>query len=203
MSRRAARAARFPYTTLFRSGLTITGASSSVSDYYQLTTLQPQLDYAFTQYGRYEITMSGWVEDVYGNRYDGGGTYEVIAADRKSTRLNSSHVYTSYAVVRLNEPAGRQGCPLSLHDALPIWADHHRRVVERLRLLPAHDAAAAAGLRVHAVRPLRDHDERLGRRRVRESIRRRRDVRGDRRRSEEHTSELQSRLHLVCRRSLE
>ena len=63
-----------------RTGETITGSSSSVSDYYQLTTLQPQLDYAFTQYGRYEITMSGFVEDVYGNRYDGGGTYEVIAA---------------------------------------------------------------------------------------------------------------------------
>src|SRR5690554_233260 len=40
--------------------------------------------------------------------------------DRKSTRLNSSHVRISYAVFCLNAPATTAIYTLSLHDALPI-----------------------------------------------------------------------------------
>src|SRR5690349_8901899 len=40
--------------------------------------------------------------------------------DRKSTRLNSSHVEISYAVFCLNDPASTAIYTLSLHDALPI-----------------------------------------------------------------------------------
>src|SRR5262245_34067612 len=40
--------------------------------------------------------------------------------DRKSTRLNSSHLGISYAVFCLNEPLPPQIYALSLHDALPI-----------------------------------------------------------------------------------
>src|SRR5690606_2590937 len=40
--------------------------------------------------------------------------------DRKSTRLNSSHVKISYAVFCLNDPATTENYTLSLHDALPI-----------------------------------------------------------------------------------
>src|SRR5690349_8700172 len=40
--------------------------------------------------------------------------------DRKSTRLNSSHVEISYAVFCLNHPATSELYTLSLHDALPI-----------------------------------------------------------------------------------
>lgn len=63
-----------------RTGESIGGASSSVSDYYQLTTLDPRFEYTFTRYGRHVVTMSGWIEDAWGNRYEGGGTYEVFAA---------------------------------------------------------------------------------------------------------------------------
>src|SRR3989304_4028967 len=41
--------------------------------------------------------------------------------DRKSTRLNSSHGYISYAVFFFNDTATTEIYPLSLHDALPIW----------------------------------------------------------------------------------
>src|SRR5690606_35543053 len=41
--------------------------------------------------------------------------------DRKSTRLNSSHVKTSYAVFCLNCCRARRAPLLSLHDALPIY----------------------------------------------------------------------------------
>src|SRR3989304_5049318 len=40
--------------------------------------------------------------------------------DRKSTRLNSSHGYISYAVFFFNDTATTEIYTLSLHDALPI-----------------------------------------------------------------------------------
>src|ERR1041385_3265809 len=42
--------------------------------------------------------------------------------DRKSTRLNSSHGYISYAVFFFNDTATTEIYPLSLHDALPIYS---------------------------------------------------------------------------------
>src|SRR3990172_5215393 len=41
-------------------------------------------------------------------------------ADRKSTRLNSSHGYISYAFFFFNDPATPEIPSLSLHAALPI-----------------------------------------------------------------------------------
>src|SRR3954465_6687205 len=43
-------------------------------------------------------------------------------ADRKSTRLNSSHTIISYAVFFFNDTAPTEIYTLSLHDALPILA---------------------------------------------------------------------------------
>src|SRR5262245_52234081 len=40
--------------------------------------------------------------------------------DRKSTRLNSSHLGISYAVFCLKQTSGSKYTTLSLHDALPI-----------------------------------------------------------------------------------
>src|SRR3990172_6046506 len=87
-------------------------------------------------------------------------------SDRKSTRLNSSHGYISYAVFFFNDTATTEIYPLSLHDALPISLG--ALLVYRLGTyipLPGIDPTA--------------WDQIF--------------------RSEEHTSELQSRLHLVCR----
>src|SRR3990172_8385591 len=44
-----------------------------------------------------------------------------VQADRKSTRLNSSHGYISYSLFFFNDPATTEIYPLSLHDALPIF----------------------------------------------------------------------------------
>src|SRR3990172_2132315 len=85
--------------------------------------------------------------------------------DRKSTRLNSSHGYISYALFFFNDTATTEIYTLSLHDALPIFPQPFVRLV-------------AQGPRVlqDSARPRIVAEER----------------------SEEHTSELQSRLHLVC-----
>src|SRR3990172_3652218 len=86
--------------------------------------------------------------------------------DRKSTRLNSSHGYISYAVFFFNDTATTEIYPLSLHDALPISSSLGR-------LGSWISTAKWPSASVNAVTlPSR---------------------------SEEHTSELQSRLHLVCR----
>lgn len=59
----------------------IFGAQSPV-DIYRLTTLNPVFrSYVFTQYGQYEISMTGGLEDIWGNRYEGGGTYRVLIAE--------------------------------------------------------------------------------------------------------------------------
>src|SRR3990172_2081013 len=86
--------------------------------------------------------------------------------DRKSTRLNSSHGYISYAVFFFKDPAPPKISPLPLHDALPIF-------------LPAL-TASADNARSTPTSPFRLPSACATR-------------------SEEHTSELQSRLHLVCR----
>src|SRR3990172_2113432 len=85
--------------------------------------------------------------------------------DRKSTRLNSSHGYISYALFFFNDTATTEIYTLSLHDALPISdAGGWKNYVFVDHTPPALSIAA----------PAEDS------------------------RSEEHTSELQSRLHLVC-----
>src|SRR3989338_5241099 len=86
--------------------------------------------------------------------------------DRKSTRLNSSHSSTSYAVFFFNDPATTEISPLSLHDALPISSR-------------PKEFQGPKG-----PEPTRYGDW---------------ETKGIASRSEEHTSELQSQFHLVCR----
>ncbi len=57
------------------------GGQSEV-DVYRLTTLNPLFtNYVFSQYGEYSINLTGNLEDVWGNRYEGGGTYTVLIAE--------------------------------------------------------------------------------------------------------------------------
>jgi hypothetical protein len=57
------------------------GTQSQV-DIYRLTTLSTSLnEYRFEQYGPYEIEVAGALEDVWGNRYSGGGTYQLLIAE--------------------------------------------------------------------------------------------------------------------------
>src|SRR2546422_768667 len=142
-------------------------------------------------------------------------TSDSPSRDRKSTRLNSSHGYISYAVFCLkkknhkhpmppfpaapfvsffffNDTATTEIYPLSLHDALPISLRalarraHARLDLQRRLVKKQHPPAAVeAALERLTIRGLLD------------------DQRFAEQRSEEHTSELQSRLHLVCRLLLE
>jgi hypothetical protein len=56
--------------------------AQSPTDVYRLTTLNSAFtNYTFTQYGEYQIDLTGNIEDVWGNRYEGGGTYHVLIAE--------------------------------------------------------------------------------------------------------------------------
>src|SRR3990172_1855624 len=85
-------------------------------------------------------------------------------ADRKSTRLNSSHGYISYSLFFFNDTATTEIYTLSLHDALPIF---RRRPPNRIVQGPGVELGSRLAIPACASR------------------------------SEEHTSELQSRLHLL------
>jgi hypothetical protein len=67
-------------TPVTRGGTSATAASNHPNDFHRLTTLDPRFDYAFTQWGRHEVTLSGTVEDIHGNVYEGRGTYEIDVA---------------------------------------------------------------------------------------------------------------------------
>jgi hypothetical protein len=57
------------------------GAQSPI-DLFRLTTLSENLKaYRFDQYGPYTIRVTGTIEDTYGNRYSGGGTYRLMIAE--------------------------------------------------------------------------------------------------------------------------
>jgi hypothetical protein len=50
-------------------------------DVYRVTTLTPEFTHhPFDQYGTYTIELEGSVEDVWGNRFEGGGTYTLVIA---------------------------------------------------------------------------------------------------------------------------
>src|SRR5256885_3987947 len=86
MIRRPPRSTLFPYTTLFRSGLGEDGA---------------------------EHLEGGRVEPVVGAvGQPAGDLHQLVraVADRKSTRLNSSHLVISYAVFCLNKKTNISRC---------------------------------------------------------------------------------------------
>jgi hypothetical protein len=52
-----------------------------LAEVFQLSTGSGAFDYQFPAYGEYIIEMTGDVEDIYGNVYQGGGTYTVFVAE--------------------------------------------------------------------------------------------------------------------------
>ena len=48
-----------------------------ISNVYQLSTTDPRFDVTFAQDGLHVITVEGTIDDIWGNTWSGGGTYEV------------------------------------------------------------------------------------------------------------------------------
>src|SRR2546427_478175 len=205
MIRRPPRSTLFPYTTLFRSAPMAMARPANC----QATRVRTRISS-----GQGRASMASVMPD----------SVPSMGVDRKSTRLNSSHSQISYAVFCLkkkktrdsghdvvpppyhttlthalvfsitrfasllffffNDTATTEIYTLSLHDALPICANGHGAARE----LPGHQG--------------QDQDQqRPGQGQHGIGDARQRAVDG--RRSEEHTSELQSQSNLVCRLLLE
>src|SRR5688572_23761821 len=131
---RPARATLFPYTTLFRSAGDFRGGLPG--DLTEGSDLGP-LPTAGFRVHRTRIDLRIGPSIVRASQF---ALDERESPDRKSTRLNSSHSQTSYAVScskkkTRTQPSGFFGNPtassesdtLSLHDALPICWRFPRR----------------------------------------------------------------------------
>src|SRR2546429_5938476 len=88
MIRRPPRSTLFPYTTLFRFYLLLLGPYGTEADRPGLRIDAARVFYVI---GRCSVMT------------DGGEVGRVARVDRKSTRLNSSHGYISYAVFCLKK----------------------------------------------------------------------------------------------------
>lgn len=103
-------------------------------DIYRLTTRNPQLTgYVFQQYGEYQIEVTGNLEDIWGNRYDGGGLYRVLVAEPLEIM-----------------PGVLSGAPFTVGDAfyggLQILPGLQADVTVRLRVYPVDGSEPSAYL---------------------------------------------------------
>ncbi|MCJ7622502.1 MAG: hypothetical protein MUO76_03290 [Anaerolineaceae bacterium] len=69
-------------TPVTSGGFTLDNGGGHLAEVFQLTTNTGMFDYQFDAYGEYIIEMSGFLEDIYGNVYQGGGTYSVFTANQ-------------------------------------------------------------------------------------------------------------------------
>src|SRR5690606_41076631 len=95
MLRRPRRSALFPYTTLFRSPRQVGSVQVKVADGANLNRVQADIENLL----RVRRKIAVGAEDDFSVR----NLTEMVRADRKSTRLNSSHVKISYAVFCLKK----------------------------------------------------------------------------------------------------
>jgi hypothetical protein len=67
-------------TPTTRAGNGLNPGTVQLNDVYQLVTQDDRFEVAFDRYGHHVITMTGTVDDIWGNSYEGGGTYDVWVA---------------------------------------------------------------------------------------------------------------------------
>src|ERR1035441_1042437 len=77
--------------------------------------------------GRGQANFEGEIRNAF--RFGFWGTFSCVQ-DRKSTRLNSSHLGISYAVFCLKDTATTEIYTLSLHDALPIFPAGGKQILK-------------------------------------------------------------------------
>ena len=58
-------------------GILLDAGGGHITDAYQLSTMDPRFEVTFAQDGLHTITVEGTIDDIWGNTWTGGGTYEV------------------------------------------------------------------------------------------------------------------------------
>jgi hypothetical protein len=67
----------FAHSSTTDAGADINIGTVRLDDVYSLTTLDHRFRFSFEKYGRHFVHMSGELEDLWGNSYSGGGSYEL------------------------------------------------------------------------------------------------------------------------------
>ena len=70
----------FNRTKTTRAGNDLNSGTVQLDDVYSLKSVSDRFYVSFDQYGHHVVTMTGYVDDLWGNRYTGGGTYDVWVA---------------------------------------------------------------------------------------------------------------------------
>ncbi len=99
------------------------------------TTNSGKFKYAFKDYGRYLIKMKGWIEDIWGNRYNGGGTYEVWVANRLTfatsvkpgTPFEAGNSYSPSVII--NPP-----CPADVSIDISLYRNSSKEDIKKMRV---------------------------------------------------------------------
>src|SRR5690349_22530812 len=102
MLRRPPRSTLFPYTTLFRSQEYMTETIAALKEDFSLIDEWEDRYRYVIELGR-ALPPLDEAERTARNKVQGCASQVWIAVDRKSTRLNSSHVEISYAVFCLKK----------------------------------------------------------------------------------------------------
>src|SRR5690349_10842976 len=205
MMRRPPRPTLFPYTTLFRSRSREAGRSRAAARTWACSAWPAAArSSAWRARAAASAGRTAGRATAAGTAAPSDPAARHAPVDRKSTRLNSSHVEISYAVFCLNDAPTPETYTLSLHDALPIS-------------LAGGGALAGGGTDMGLLR-VAGGGAVVGLARAGGGIGGPNGGKGDgggnggavgsgcaacAGRSEEHTSELQSRRDLVCRLLLE
>src|SRR2546422_6450731 len=100
MIRRPPRSTLFPYTTLFRS--VQDGSGPDIDFVVDRSTIDSSL-WIIPVFSGTTMQQYGYVDDLTSIDFAPASGYTADSLDRKSTRLNSSHGYISYAVFCLKK----------------------------------------------------------------------------------------------------
>jgi hypothetical protein len=120
----------FNRTKTTRAGHDLNDGTVQLDDVYSLKAASDRFRVTFEQYGHHVITMTGEVEDLWGNTYTGGGTYDLWIAHPLDV-----------------DPGVLPGTPLAVGDAFNPSLQFYPRVPATvtltLTLYPNSDAAQA------------------------------------------------------------
>jgi uncharacterized protein (TIGR03437 family) len=124
--------------TLDRNDRDLDPGGIHITAIYQLSTMDPRFEVQFEQDGLYQISLEGTVDDVWGNTWNGGGTYAVHVARQLS--LDTSVLPgTPFEVGDVFDPG------LTLTPPAPATVE------VRLQLLPNSDASRMIEHRVQGL----------------------------------------------------
>ncbi|MGD2079146.1 MAG: hypothetical protein PVH18_12235, partial [Chloroflexota bacterium] len=106
-----------------------------VSEYYSLMAAGDGFAVSFVKPGYHQIEMTGWVDDVWGNHYEGGGIYEVWVAQPLDI-----------------DPGILPGTPLAVGDPINPTIQLNPRVPAYVNLLVRHfPYSDPSQMEVHAI----------------------------------------------------